>query len=490
MRPDKRNGTSLLEVLFVSAVSAIIVTGAAMQFRTVRQVSDLVQQRRDATQNGRVALSRMARQLRGAKGIVAITEPEDSAGSITIADWDSVNHVFTLVGTELLYGVDTAEHLLAENIQAFEVRSFNSSGAASHSKPDEIVSVEISLETPIPGSAETRTVSTRAYIRHSGLGVPVARTSKSYATVYTPGDDGIADYWNCYGEPDGLFGYSPAKISGELHGYSTGAYTGRVYRIFAGLYMKGFVRPCSMYVKWNGTEITSYEFTSKEGDDYETAFNWKWLDITDALPSQQLWQHSDIPAVAIGIDGNGLTQIDAACVRAFYDPPQTADFYAEAQGSGPNEWGSPDRALGIPDDVYAFGTWASSSAKQTYRTTVTDLEEAEILSVHVLFELFVAPVDANCSLSAALVDPNEPSGTSPEQAVSDLSPWAGSYNENEHNVELDFSYDRPWSQAEINSRELYAVAGGTGSTTIGVDSICWRIVYVPKTGKGILRWEE
>ena len=64
MRKADRNGFSLLEVLIFSAIFGIVVTAIYMMYSTSHTTFTRGQNRIEAQQNGRVAMERMAREIR------------------------------------------------------------------------------------------------------------------------------------------------------------------------------------------------------------------------------------------------------------------------------------------------------------------------------------------------------------------------------------------------------------------------------------------
>jgi len=80
--------------------------------------------------------------------------------------------------------------------------------------------------------------------------------------------------------------------------------------------------------------------------------------------------------------GDADAEFDSFAIRAFFDPPPTLFLWADREGKGtnwPNQWSSPEKAFGEPDDAFAIGQW-SSEQSQAYRTAKASSKD-EIVAV-------------------------------------------------------------------------------------------------------------
>lgn len=489
MKSCRPSGASLVEVLFVVAISTVVMVGAAAHFRTLRQASDLVQRRRDTFQNARVALERIARDLRCARRVAAISDPGDSAGSITVTDWSDDDHVFAVVGTELRYGIGSATDLLAQNIQSLTLEGYDWLGPVAPIHPGRVQIVKMTLTAAIPDSSDTVNLTTRVGLRR-GLGG--SRISMSYASQSTVVD--LAYPWNAYGAADGLYAYGTKKTDARLHGFTANTYTGPLHRVFAGLQLRIFDGPMSMRVYHGGQPIYDYVFTDADIALLSAQWGWWWLDITETTSGPQTWSHEDIDDLTVEIQGNGIAWVDAAVIRAFFDAPDSVFFWADRQGDGvlmPNDWEHPANALGSPDNFYATADWANKTT-QSMRATVSSID-GEILAVHICLEAYVdAPfgyTDDWLEVQAAL--PSESFSNAPIHPIrGGLGAYVGAMNEGL--MFIDISNDRPWSAAELDARQLRIhteVQGLTDALDLKVDAVGWRVIVAP-FNSGIFRWSE
>jgi len=143
---SRQRGATLLEVVIVVAISALIVGGVAAQFRTLRQVTTRVEQRRETLQRVRVAFERMGRLIR----------PTDPQGSISILDFSDQTHVFQLINQSLYYGSSVpADQLLAEGFQELCFEGYDANGPVSPSTPWDIDGVRVEATAAVPGTGET-----------------------------------------------------------------------------------------------------------------------------------------------------------------------------------------------------------------------------------------------------------------------------------------------------------------------------------------------
>jgi len=490
-------GTSLLELLVALSITTVLVSGAALHFRTLRQAGDLAHARREAAQNARVALTRIARQLRAASAIADISNPDNKQGFITSTDADGNDHVFSRQpgADELRYGIDAADDLLATGIKSLYFQGYDAQGEVPQDEPERIEAVQVTLTASIPDSADTITLGTRVRLRrHAAAGKP--RSHTSYASVYEQLDEyGLVNYDLAFGEPDGLFAYLDDEGSARYSGFSEGPYAATIHSIQAGVRLGCRRGDLKVQIKLAGKKKYSVEYKSDDLTPFLGRWDWLWIDITE---EENSWDETDIPDLSIEVkEGRAdcVAGFDSFAVRALFDEPETTLVWADRQGDGqcPNEWQDADNAIGAPDDVYAAASWADQH-KQSYRATATSTGD-EILAVHVaLSGYLVAPYNNKdkIALRIALPDESTSAGITYVAEKETLRDYVG--QENKGIFFINVTGSRPWTWDALSDCEirlgLVKDRRSRGPTMFMADAIGWRVTHAPESGKGISQWSE
>lgn len=161
-----RGGFSLLELLVTSVLMASIVTSAVMVLRSSQtawtmHASD--QARLDAAY---ATLRHITRGVRQAEGVLAISDPSDLSGSLSVMLASGQIVVWEHSGTNVNYGVNAADSLLAAGISEFSLVGYEADGVTATTDPADVQSIVCTVTVPLERSAApTRTLSTRIWLR-------------------------------------------------------------------------------------------------------------------------------------------------------------------------------------------------------------------------------------------------------------------------------------------------------------------------------------
>lgn len=490
-RPRHR-GVSLVEMMLVTSISALLVAGAAAHLRALRHVGNEVGARREALQNVRVAIDRIARHIRAAKAIADIRPPGNPEGSITITDATDANHVFRRLSDDTLcYGTDAATELLASGISELHFRGFDAQGEVPSNEPERMEAIEITLTAAVPDTADTITLTTRVRLRRQVGGA--ARIALSYASTYGRHEEGLRNYWRAFGPPDGRYALTGDDWGARFSGFAPPRYTGTVHRIYVGFYMRHIRGDgLDLEVKLGRRTILERKYEDVFGGVHDAA-GWWWVDITDTRPK---WDDEDIANLSILVNdsGNGEFALDSVAVRALFDEPEVVTLWAHRQGGFfyPHEWLNPANAFGSPDRAYATGTDDPRSDMQSFRMAVPDPDSGvEILSVHVCINgYFTRRLGRSDELDIGTALPTEwyRSGTWHRLQESYLKAFVGSNKQGD--MLLDVTTDRAWTWADLSTLEIRVHVDTEDSRShLMADAIGWRVTYITG-GKGISGWSE
>jgi len=491
--PRRPRGVTLIEVLIVAGVSAILVGGAAAHFRSIRQVAELTNQRREAVQNARVVLDRLARQIRTGKLVEAISPPNQANGSITIVDFDDRRHVFALDRGEARYGLDQPTSLLAAGIRSLKLQGYDPEGEVPHTEPSRIDAVQITLAATIPGTDDPLELATRARLRRLAADGEI-RDTISYATDYkkTLGA-GLDKPERALGEPDKSAARLRKDSGGRYEGFEKGDLTGTVHRIFAGFRMRQYGGRLQITVRREGAVVFDHDYLLRSLLHVWGQWVWWWVDVTEARPN---WTDKDIEKMSIEVRGiedpQTNTQFDSFAIRAVFDECHTTFFWANRQGTGPypNQWQQADSALGIPDGRCATGEWATQDT-QSFRASVPYSGD-EVLGVQIALNGYLVDnlTDDTLEHRTALPSESPPDGILGELLPQDLSPFVGPHRK--ETILIDVSNDRLWTWDILNTYEirLRLRRDGAPDTTLKADAVGWRAVHATPGGRAITEWRE
>jgi len=495
MNPRRTRGTTLLELVIVVGISTLLVSGAALHFRTIRQVSDLTQRRREARQNALVALTRIARHIRSG---VSVDE---------IKGYDPVNHDYLYVSDpntlytfyknknspDLLYGINTPTAVLAKNVTV-EFRGYNASGLVDPSRPADMYAVQVTASAAIAGTTEKVSVSTLVRLRNKRPADEVGQTV-SYATDYVTAEKGgLLNYANAFGPPDEQFASPTKDGAGTLFGFARGDNRGAIKRIYAGIRIRYRAGRMKVRVFYDGTKIfenTEYGHNIPL-DQYLNTWGWLWIEITSLRGS---WIDTDIPRLKIyakNEDGNLDLDFDSFAIKALFDSPLSALYWADREGGNnyPKEWTFVDSAFGAPNNVYATGYWPGED-RHSFRMTVPANTDT-IMAVHAAIEGYIVPPykDDKIEFRTALPTDGEATGTHRDATKDNgLTTIVGALNEGI--ITVDMSADREWTWADLSNYELRVkLKKGGEPTTFMADSVGWKVFYVPPPARGIRLWSE
>jgi len=491
MKSPHCRGVTLIEVLLVVSISAILMAGAAMHFRSLRQASDVAQARREALQNARVALDRMARYIRAAKAIADISSRQDVAGSITITDFDDANHVFALQGSELHYGIDSADSLLASGVQALSFQGFDAAGEVPENEPERIEAVQVTLTVAIPGTSGTFDLATRTRLRRQ-VATGGCRMAMSYTTSYRRHDAGLPDYSRVFGAPDGDYTDTGDEWGARFDDFEAPAYTGTVYRIQVGFYLRHISgEGVEVEIKRGGAKLLKTKYTNIF-EPYDDEWGWWWIDITDTRSS---WTHSDVGRLEVKIkdERNGRFALDSVAVRTVFDEPDSTFFWADQEG-GPGydkEWLDADEAFGAPDASYATGKDDGDCDKQSYGISA-EAGDDEILAVQACINGYVASkAEDKVELRVAPSDESSEAGIKHELKKGYLKGFVGQSNQGDMIVDVTGDYRLTWSDLNNLEIRIRVATRRNKHLDIKADAVGWRVIHASQGGgKGVSGWSE
>ena len=486
-------GATLVEMLTVVGISAVVMGIGAAHFATIRQVDDLITERRVAQQRARVAMERISRYIRNATEVVAITPAADTEGSITVRDNHGVDHVLerTPGATYLRFRVvGGTNYQLASEIDSLYYIGYDTSGPVPETEPGRIRIVQIKMVAKVVGSTDTIAITSQAQLRKRTVEVGAAETL-SYATAsVTTGDDPIGSRANGYGPPDSLGAYLQGEQGQKFQGFALGTHTGTVQSMFVGFRTYYKDHDFGLRVR-HGTTVLVDDFLTKEEHLRATTdiWVWHWQDITNTRAS---WTDEDIDDLSIEVrdtGSNAKCYFDCFAVRAFFQPVQTTFVWASQEGSwaASNDWPNGANAIAAPDGLYAQGIW-DPELRQSYRGASVPANDDEILTAHVCINGYVSSAFADDYLKVWI---ERSTGEKEEYRLyaAGFAPFVGSGNQG--NI-LRHVNHVAWTWSEFSNYEIWfePKRSGSADSSLFADAVGWRIVHVPASNQRTLEWSE
>ncbi len=158
-----------MEMVVTLAIMAILVAAVAPQIAAVNAKWQTKQDAFALTQNARVMLDHITRNLSQAREITAVTDAEASLGSITFTDADGRENSYQLQDGTVYYNDGSSDEPLAENIQSFSLQCYKAQGLSQTAEPSDVRYIEVDVNIQ-PDDLETgRTFSTAILLMNDKL---------------------------------------------------------------------------------------------------------------------------------------------------------------------------------------------------------------------------------------------------------------------------------------------------------------------------------
>jgi len=165
-RTNQRKGFTLLELVVASGMMAALMTSGVVLLRTTQSVWEAHQEDHERLEASQKLVRHLVRRIRQSESVVAISDASDTTGSITLLMPDGNNYIWSLTGTSVKYGVDTATSFLARNVDALWFVAYEADGTTTTTDPAKIQSIECFTTITLPrGNGLTRTIRGRAWRR-------------------------------------------------------------------------------------------------------------------------------------------------------------------------------------------------------------------------------------------------------------------------------------------------------------------------------------
>ncbi len=168
-RNTKRRGFTLLELIVSTAMLAALTTSCMVIVQTSYTAWQRHEDDHSQRQSGLAVLQHIARQVRQAKAVMAISAANDYSGSLSLLAADGTVLVWDHIGptNEVYFGIGTATEVLATGIEKLKFVGLKVDGATETIEPGLIHTVECTAEVNVthPAGTEAVVTSIRAWLR-------------------------------------------------------------------------------------------------------------------------------------------------------------------------------------------------------------------------------------------------------------------------------------------------------------------------------------
>lgn len=165
-RKNNQRGFTLLELVTASAMMAALMTSGVVLLRTSQSVWEAHQEDHERLEAGQKLVRHIVRRVRQSEAVVTISDGSNVFGTLTLLMPNGKSYVWSQVGTNAMYGIDSATNVLAQNIDTLRFIAYETDGTTVTSDPAKVQSIECIVTITLPrGNGELRTIRSRAWRR-------------------------------------------------------------------------------------------------------------------------------------------------------------------------------------------------------------------------------------------------------------------------------------------------------------------------------------
>ena len=165
---NRRAGTTLLELILATTLLTGMVVAMAVVLRTGHLAWRANQADAERISSATGTLRHIVRRVRQAEAVVAISNPSDASGSLSVLTPSGQTLVWSHDDStrQVFFGVGTADSLLGQEISTLSFTGHQADGTTQTTVIDEIQSVKCHLTVELPRKTNgTRSVSCWAWLR-------------------------------------------------------------------------------------------------------------------------------------------------------------------------------------------------------------------------------------------------------------------------------------------------------------------------------------
>jgi len=163
-----RSGLSLLEMMVATAIMATLMGSVVVLVRGSHAAWNAYEEDFAITENAYGVLRHFTRQLRQATVITDISLPTNNSGNLSFLTTINETKIWDHDGalSQITFSDGTNTQVLARDIDQLTFNYFEADGVTPTTELEDIQVILCTVQVTLPrGAGETRTVSTRAWLR-------------------------------------------------------------------------------------------------------------------------------------------------------------------------------------------------------------------------------------------------------------------------------------------------------------------------------------
>ena len=164
---NRVRGLSLLEMMAATAIMSTVTAAVVVVMNTGFSVWKAQEADINVLENGYGVLRHVARQLRQATSITAITAAGNTTGSLSFTLPSGAACAWARnASSDVYYNNGTSNQLLAKSIDSMTFTGYKADGITATTTVTDIQIVQCQVQITLPrGAGVTRTLTTRAWLR-------------------------------------------------------------------------------------------------------------------------------------------------------------------------------------------------------------------------------------------------------------------------------------------------------------------------------------
>jgi len=163
-----RAGMSMLELVIASTLLTVVVTSATLLLRTSREVWTAQQTDHERLHSAQALMRHIVRHARQAQGVASASGAGDFSGALSLQmpsgeTWVWNHHSGS---SQIHFGIGSADDLLAEHIESFEVIGYEADGTTTTATVDDMQVLQVTASVTLPRDVNaTKTFETYIWLR-------------------------------------------------------------------------------------------------------------------------------------------------------------------------------------------------------------------------------------------------------------------------------------------------------------------------------------
>ena len=161
-----RTGFSLLELMVATAMLATLVTSVSLLLRAGQNSWDAHESDHAKLEAAHAVVRHLVRQVRQATEVTAISDPDDTTGSLSVTMPGGDAYTWSLTGSQVQFTIPAGSSVMSNEIDELTFVGYKADGETTTADADEVQAVLCSVKVTLPRETNAdRTVSCMVWLR-------------------------------------------------------------------------------------------------------------------------------------------------------------------------------------------------------------------------------------------------------------------------------------------------------------------------------------